>query len=539
MPFVSRLTTGILSAALALSPMSAMSNDLLQGVIGGVIGGVIVNEAQKNRPRAQPQQRRTVVVNTAQRQENREVQTALNYFGFPAGGADGVLGRRSRDAIRSYQAFLEFVPSGQLDPMQKNILLSAHARAMSGAPDTMRLISTSPLGPRAALVEQKDLMFGGRSRTVGYPGLPLEVSAAVDEIAESSDPTPEQLMNRAGFIQLADLNGDGNNDYILDSSYSGSTFWCRADRQCKALVFVSTPSGYARNDLLIVDPTPASFRCTGPSCVLAEDSLPNTMTASAPTPAPTAPQAPADGGTMMAKLPSFGGGNAARESLDNHCNTVTLVSATRGGFVTEVGGGAPEMVLSEQFCLARGVAMAQSTTIIEGLGGVTPEQVAQQCESFAPAMQAQINALSLQPADGVLNETAAFVVSTGMSPDELKTTARICLGTAYQTNNMPVAIGSALLMVALGEQAYSELLGHHLIKGFGATERKDLALEWYERAFTALNNGAVPVFAGDKANRKDLLIWAVKGGADAAYAPTPDPAAPQPVSLPSFGASSN
>ena len=536
MSICSRLVPSLLAASLAITPVASQANDLLQGMIGGVIGGVIVNEATKNQRRTTTTTRRVYVQSNAQRQENREVQTALNYFNFPAGAPDGVLGRRSREAIHGMQVFLQMPSTGQLDPMQKNILLSAHARALSGAPDIMRLIATSPLGTRAALQEQKDLMFGGNTRTVGYPGLPLEVSHAVDEIAESSDPTPEQLMNRAGFIQLADLNGDGNNDYILDTSYSGSTFWCRVDRQCKALVFASTPSGYVRNDLLVVNPTPASFRCIGDTCTLS-DGLPNTMLANTPAPPIEAP-AQDQGGTVEVNLPKFGAPAAPQLSLANHCNTVNLLSATRGGFVTEVGGGKPEVILSEQFCLARGVVVAQSNAILEGLG-VTQDQANQQCQSFGPAMKAQIGALSLQPADGVINEAAAFIVTTGMSPDELKTTARICLGAAYQSDDMDIAIGSAILMVALGEQAYSELLGHHLMQGFGATERKDLALEWYDRAFTALNNGAVPVFAGDKANRKDLLIWAVKGGSDAAFTPIPNDGTAQPVSLPKFGSSAN
>ena len=45
---------------------------------------------------------------------------------------------------------------------------------------------------------------------------------------------------------------------------------------------------------------------------------------------------------------------------------------------------------------------------------------------------------------------------------------------------MDVAIGSALLLTALGEQVYAELLGHHLMQGFGAAQRVDLAEDWYQ-----------------------------------------------------------
>ncbi len=137
-----------------------------------------------------------------------------------------------------------------------------------------RLISTDPLGARAILRSQKDLMTGGTTATrrVGYAGLPIEVSDAVDEIAASSDPSAEQLLQRSGFIQLADLNGDGNNDYILDTSFSGSSFWC-SSVQCKTIVFVSTSQGYARNDMLAFDPKPASFDCIGSSCRVTDQTV--------------------------------------------------------------------------------------------------------------------------------------------------------------------------------------------------------------------------------------------------------------------------
>jgi hypothetical protein len=58
-----------------------------------------------------------------------------------------------------------------------------------------------------------------------------------------------------------------------------------------------------------------------------------------------------------------------------------------------------------------------------------------------------------------------------MSPAQLSGTAKVCLGTGYAQDDMNVAIGSALLLTALGERAYSEYLGHHLSQGYGASER--------------------------------------------------------------------
>ncbi len=88
---------------------------------------------------------------------------------------------------------------------------------------------------------------------------------------------------------------------------------------------------------------------------------------------------------------------------------------------------------------------------------------------------------------------------------QLAGTAKICLSVGYSTDNMDVAIGSALLLAVLGEQVYSELMGHHLAQGFGVSKRVDLALPWYDMGLTAIENGATPVFAPGQPERNALL----------------------------------
>lgn len=548
--FSRKATALCLAGALALAPAhnaAAGSGDILGGIVGGIIGGAIVNGASNQRRTTTTTRRSTSsrsTVSSAQRQQNREVQTALNYFGFPAGTPDGVLGRKSREATSGMQAFLDLPVTGRLNTFERDILIGAHARAISGNPDVLRLVSTSPLGARAALIQQRDLMTGtttaSATRTVGYPGLPLEVSQAVDEIAASSDPSADQLLQRSGFIQLADLNGDGNNDYIMDTSFSGSSFWC-SSVQCKTLVFVSTPQGYARNDLLAFSPTPATFECFGSSCRLAPEDGGDTVMAAAPAPAaPALPDTDAVVAAVAPSLPTFGAPAAApvAASLQSHCGKVNLLTATRGGFVTLAAGGDPAIALAEQFCLARAFAIDTADQAVAGLGGVTPEQVAAQCDAFAPAMQAQVTALSVSPMSEVMSSVSSFVLGTGMSPEQLKTTATICLGAGYKADKMDVAIGSGLLLVALGSAPHAELLGHHLGQGFGASERPELAAAWYKRAVEALAGGATAVFAPTVADRADLLVWAVAGGGDSA-ALEQDTGTAVPVALPTFSLEKN
>ena len=260
------------AAMVATAPVNRANADA-HGLIGAIIGGAIVGSAINNANKNKPRPKRVVRtgVPSATRAANRETQTALNYFGYNAGTPDGVLGRRSRGAVSAYQAYMKFPVTGHLTQFERDILVGAYQRGLAGSFETQQLVAKDPDWSKALLVAQRDLLTGGSTprRTAGYAGLPIEVSEAVDEIANSSDPTPEQLLQRSGFIQLADLNADGNSDYILDTSFSGSSFWC-SSVQCKTIVFVSTPSGYARNDLLAFDPTPASLNCVGSSCVVSD-----------------------------------------------------------------------------------------------------------------------------------------------------------------------------------------------------------------------------------------------------------------------------
>ncbi len=98
---------------------------------------------------------------------------------------------------------------------------------------------------------------------------------------------------------------------------------------------------------------------------------------------------------------------------------------------------------------------------------------------------------------------------------------------------MDVAVASGLILAALGEGAYGEILGHHLSQGFGAARRPDLAFDWYDMALKAADQtGAVP-FAPGQPERMQLVrkaAYTIAGRADQAALPEAVPAA-----LPSFG----
>ncbi|MGB5558206.1 MAG: peptidoglycan-binding domain-containing protein, partial [Paracoccaceae bacterium] len=146
-----RLTMISLAFGLAVTPVmraAADGGDLLGGIVGGVIGGVIVNEANKNRTQTRTKTvYRSTGVSSAERVERRETQMALNYFGFPAGTPDGVLGRNSQIAIASYQIHMGYPSTGQLTDYEKGFLLTSYRRALAGGPVTNQQIAANPMGP--------------------------------------------------------------------------------------------------------------------------------------------------------------------------------------------------------------------------------------------------------------------------------------------------------------------------------------------------------------------------------------------------------
>ena len=542
-----RLKAGLVAAlCLSVSTTQASADNLGAAIMGGIIGGVIINEANKNRQRTTTTTRTSKprsTISSATREQNRQVQTSLNYFGFPAGTPDGVFGQRSRAAAAQYQAHLGFPATGQLTPYERDFLVSSYSRAQIGGPQVIREMNTNPQGVKGLLVIWRDEAMGGAAgpRSAGYGGMPMEVSAAVDEIAASSEPTAEQLMQRSGFIQLADMNGDGRTDYLLDTSVTGSSFWCGAN-SCSVMVFASTPQGYARNDFLAFNATPAMFTCRQGACQITGDtgSAGGTMAATpAPQPAPliTAPvtvmaaapsPAPAQGLGGIQALPMIAAQAPEAPSLASHCSKVSLLTNSNGGFVTLASMADPELALSEQFCLTRTYAIGKGEDMVSKVQGLTQAQVDQQCDAFGPALAPFVAMLDGSNSAQVRAEVQKFVLGASMTVEQLQSTAEICLYTGYRRDRMEVALGSALLLVGIGQTPYAELVGHHLAQGFGVTRSAERAQDWYTVAVDAIAGGSAAVFAPGQPERMELLRAAANGLTGAAE---PEP---QKAALPAF-----
>lgn len=270
----------------------------------------------------------------------------------------------------------------------------------------------------------------------------------------------------------------------------------------------------------------------GVAAAVAPEAAPALPSFTAPTPAPA--PAPEPEPAAAPALPSFmGQAQVQQVSLASHCSKVSLVTNSNGGFVTQVTMTDPAFALSEQFCLARTYGMAQGEELLAKVQGYTPAQVAEQCLAFEPVLADYVQSVSLKPRDEVLAAVSQFAVTTGMQPAQLSGTAKTCLGVGYKTDNSNLAIGSALLLAAVGEKAYGELIGHHLVSGIGTSPRPDLALAWFEGALGDSDSGVTQVFAPGMTDRTGLIRMAayavagqpLPGGAVPQFAPAAEPTA--------------
>lgn len=232
-----------------------------------------------------------------------------------------------------------------------------------------------------------------------------------------------------------------------------------------------------------------------------------------PAPAQVATPAPAPAPVQVAAqaepaLPSFMTGVSRQESLASHCNKISLLTNSNGGFTTEAQMTDADFALNEQFCLARTYAIAQSEEMVSKVSGFSPQQITQQCEGLGPVLKTQVESLSSASEPEVAQSVASFVAGTGMSREQLTATAKICLGVGYRTDNLEVALGSALVLFSMGDEVYGEIMGHHLAQGFGVSQNVDLAQQWFNESNEAHLAGATAVFAPGQPERNSLIYKA-------------------------------
>lgn len=275
------LTASCLVAAVMATGATRATADAGDALAGALVGGIIGHAIAKDQQRRQ----QTVVrrgytapaqnqATTAQRQANRDMQAALNYFGFGAGSVDGAVGPGTRAAVSRYQSHMGYGPSGYIQPHERDFLMAAYGWATTGGAAT-----SGALTPQDQLIAYRRVMSG-----------------------QPAQPQPQ----------------------------------------------VAPPP----TTMMVVAPQAA------PAPAPAPDPAPQ-VTAAAPAPA----------------LPNFMAQSTPTGSLASHCNRVSLLTSTNGGFVTEATMTDPTVALEEQFCLARTYAISEGEDLAARVQGFTPQQI--------------------------------------------------------------------------------------------------------------------------------------------------------------------
>ncbi|WP_181164599.1 peptidoglycan-binding domain-containing protein [Amaricoccus solimangrovi] len=180
----------------ALSAGGARANGFWDS-FGGSVAGTVVGNAITNHV---TQPRRTYVrtervyvaprVDSAQRAQNRRVQTALNYFGFPAGAPDGVIGPGTRAASATYQAYMGYPSTGYLTDPEAGTLLGAYDWAVAGGPGVNQALASGQ-GGRGLLVAYRQMLAGAPQAPVAPQPAPIAAAAPAPVPAAAPAPEPE------------------------------------------------------------------------------------------------------------------------------------------------------------------------------------------------------------------------------------------------------------------------------------------------------------------------------------------------------------
>ncbi|WP_196774378.1 peptidoglycan-binding domain-containing protein [Rhodovulum sp. MB263] len=262
------LTTAISGLALTLPAERLHADDLGKVIVGGAILCAVTG-CLKGRSQSGNQHR---TARPAGNPTVRADQQALNYFGYDAGGADGVTGKRTRSAISRYQGYMGYPVTGQLDTYQRQTLVGAYNWAQSGGNATypgiqgqelLRAYASHSRGGNYCQ-ETGRCMGGGYPApnnyggTPGYPGgngLPPQTGyGATGNMPApaypqpmpplNAAPLPTQVMTTGGALAGFELPDSSGNRSITD--------------HCQTVKMVSSANGGpVRSPASIVNPTQA------------------------------------------------------------------------------------------------------------------------------------------------------------------------------------------------------------------------------------------------------------------------------------------
>lgn len=427
-------------------PAPVRANDGAALLGGLIMGGILGSQTQKQRtyrPRAVNQ---TVLAD----------QNALNYFGYDAGPADGVMGSRTRSAISQYQAYMGYPVTGNLEEYQRQNLVGGHNWAQSGG-------------------------------NVIYPG-----------------------------IQGAELLR-AYSSYSRGVNYCQETGRCLAaypGQPVQPQTYATYPPNMGQ-----VPPAPPVMMQPQGAPTVTRIVPPATTTPVVPPPTATPPAPSGDVMAAGLSIPSFDlPAQTETRSILGHCQTVESVASANGGPASSPAAITDaEQALDEQFCNATSFATDATASRLAG-ANIPEDTLAANCGQLRDFMAGLVETLGTGSAQDVTGAAQRLFAqaSAQSGADGPIQAAEICVGYGYRTDDAQTAMAASLLLVGAGRLPYAELLGHHLRGGFGIAADETRARGWYDTALTALESGAEPVFMPGQSGQRVAIMRAALNANDSA-----------------------
>lgn len=268
----------------------------------------------------------------------------------------------------------------------------------------------------------------------------------------------------------------------------------------------------------------------------------------APTTTVVAPQAPAPTTTIVAPPATTTVVQTAPAAQPFTGFTLAATGPSMADYCTAAMSGqvdpnatlaatAMDQTLGQQFCLAMDYVTTDGAELRTSVAGMTPDQVAAQCEGLASMLAPQMAALTTQPRPQA--EGAIRGAMNAMTPDQAVTAGRICSSVGYETDNAGMALAGVLTLAAFAGPSYGELVGHHLRQGFGTAPDRARSQEWHMSTIAAMDAGAAASILPEQANARNAIIRAAFSPTGQVPSSVVNDAADAATTLPTFTITGN
>ena len=192
-------------------------------------------------------------------------------------------------------------------------------------------------------------------------------------------------------------------------------------------------------------------------------------------------------------------------SMASDCEVTDLTAQSVGPITAETMTD-PELALDVKFCEARSFAISQSNFQASQFA-VSENELLSTCAQIASSYSSTVGSLNTSDLAQVRTAAKSTAAALGVAdPSAATAYGQICLGLGYQQDDAAMVMGGAMLLISADYDAYSEILGHHLRKGFGVTASAANSTLWYQDAISKLDAGSQPAFEPSRTKERVQII---------------------------------